>query len=98
MLGAPVRSAYANVDSMVVEDVEIGPRRILVYSFPDDVREKIRSLGCSDRLILGVAEVESAGYVPDTATGKLQRIGLLVFSWRGLQQSVTVMPSLRPKN
>lgn len=76
-LGAPVKCSLADVEDIVLEEVEIGPRRILVYSFPDEVKAKLKSLGCSDRVIVGVAEVESAGYTPNTATGKLERVGFM---------------------
>ena len=78
-LGTTVKCSYADVESMIIEDEDIGPRRVLVYNFHKEVREKLRSMGCSDRVIVGVAEVESAGYIPNTVKGTLEKVGLIAF-------------------
>lgn len=76
-LGAVVKCAQTDVENIIIEDVEIGPRRMLVYSFPNEMKERLKSLECSDKMLVGVAEVESAGYMPNTTTGTLQKVGFI---------------------
>jgi hypothetical protein len=61
-----------------VEDVEIGPRRVLVCSFPEEVKERLKLMGFSEKVILGVSAIEDAGCVPDTEKGVLWKIVFLV--------------------
>lgn len=76
-LGMAIECHLADVKNVVIEDTEIGPRRIAVCRFPREVRERLRSLGCSEKMILGVSAIEDAGYIPNTAKGVLERVGFL---------------------
>jgi predicted aspartyl protease len=76
-LGSAVRCRFADVSSVVVEDTDIGPRRVAVCRFPEEVKERLKALGFSEGVVLGVSAVEDAGYVPDTREGVLRKVGLL---------------------
>jgi predicted aspartyl protease len=76
-LGSVVKCCFADVGSMAVEDVDIGSRRVAVCRFPEEVKGRLRPLGFSEGVILGVSAVEDAGYVPDTREGVLRRAGFL---------------------
>ena len=76
-LGSAVRCRFADVGSVVVEDTDIGPRRVAVCRFPEEVKERLKALGFSEGVVLGVSAVEDAGYVPDTREEVLRKVGLL---------------------
>jgi predicted aspartyl protease len=76
-LGSAVKCRFADVGSVVVEDTDIGPRRVAVCRFPEMVKERLRALGFSEGMVLGVSAVEDAGYVPDTREGVLRKVGLI---------------------
>ncbi len=76
-LGTLVKGYFTDVKNVVIEDVEIGPRRMVVCKFPREVKERLKSLGCSERVILWVSAVEDAGYFPNTAKGVLEKVGFL---------------------
>ena len=79
-LGTKVQCQLVDVKGMVIEEVEIGPRRLFVCNFPRDVKKKLKSMKCSDKIIIGIPEVESAGYIPNTIKGKLEKVGFIVFN------------------
>jgi len=76
-LGTKVQCQLVDVKNMVIEEVEIGPRRLFVCNFPKDVKEKLKGMKCSDKIIIGIPEVESAGYIPNTVKGKLEKVGFI---------------------
>lgn len=76
-LGSAVKCRFADVANVVIEGVEIGPRRILACRFPKEVKDKLKLIGFSDSVILGVSAVEDAGYVPNSEKGVLEKVGFL---------------------
>ena len=76
-LGAAVKCRFADVTNVIIEDAEIGPRRLIVCKFPKKVKEKLKLMGLSEKVILGVSAVEDAGYIPSTEKGMLIRVGFL---------------------
>jgi hypothetical protein len=46
--------------------------------FSENVKEGLKNLGVSDSMVLGMATLEPAGFMPDTTTGKLRRVKLLL--------------------
>ncbi len=76
-LGTAVECYFADVKNVIIEDVEIGPRRLVVCKFPDEVEGKLKSLGFSKEMILGISAIEDAGYFPNTVKGTLERVGYL---------------------
>jgi len=76
-LGTVVKCSFANVSNVIVEDAEIGPRRLFVCKFPREVKERLKLMGFSERIILGVSAIEDAGYIPNTKKGVLEKVGFL---------------------
>ena len=76
-LGTVVKCNFADVSNVIVEDVEIGPRRLFVCKFPREVKERLKLLGFSERIIVGVSAIEDAGYIPNTKKGVLEKVGFL---------------------
>jgi hypothetical protein len=50
---------------------------VLVRGFPEEVKERLKLMGFSEKAILGVSAIEDAGYVPDTEKGVLRKVGFL---------------------
>jgi predicted aspartyl protease len=74
-LGIVIECKYADVGNVIIEDFELGPRRIIVCKFPDEVKRRLKSMGFSERIIIGISEIEAAGYFPNTAKGILEKVG-----------------------
>jgi len=76
-LGRVVKCSFADVSNVIIEDTEMGPRRLSVCRFPHEVKEKLKLMGFSEKIIVGVSAIEDAGYIPNTAKGVLEKVGLL---------------------
>jgi predicted aspartyl protease len=76
-LGTVVKCSLADVSNVIIEDAEIGPRRLFVCRFPEEVRERLNLMGFSEKIILGVSAIEDAGYIPNTKKGVLEKVGFL---------------------
>lgn len=76
-LGTVVKCSLADVSNVVIEDAEIGPRRLFVCRFPEEVRIRLKLMGFSEKIILGVSAIEDAGYTPNTKKGVLEKVGFL---------------------
>jgi predicted aspartyl protease len=76
--GQEIVSKVAIVKELIVEDEPLKFERVLVMDFSENVKEGLKNLGVSDSMVLGMATLESAGFMPDTTTGKLRRIKLLL--------------------
>ena len=76
-LGTVVKCSFADVSNVVIEDAEIGPRRLFVCRFPREIRERLKLMGFSEKIILGVSAIEDAGYIPNTKKGVLEKVGFL---------------------
>ena len=50
--------------------------RVLALGFSDELKKLLKDLGVDQTIILGVSTLESAGFVPDSMTGGLRRVGL----------------------
>jgi predicted aspartyl protease len=66
----------AIVKELIIEGEALDYERVLVLSFSDELKKLLRDLGVDQTIILGVATLESAGFVPDPTTGRLRRVGL----------------------
>jgi len=77
-LGTVAKCNFADVSNVIVEDAEIGPRRLFVCRFPKEVKERLKLMGFSENIIVGVSAIEDAGYTPNTKKGVLKKVGFLV--------------------
>jgi predicted aspartyl protease len=66
----------AIVKELIIEGESLDYERVLVLSFSEDLKKLLKELGVDQTIILGVTTLESAGLVPDPATGRLRRAGL----------------------
>ena len=55
-LGTVVKCSFADVS--IIEDAEVGLRRLFVCRFPRKVRERLKLMGFSEKKILGVSAIE----------------------------------------
>jgi len=76
--GQEIVSKVAIVKELIVEDEPLKFERVLVMDFSENVKEGLKNLGVSDSMVLGMTTLESAGFMPDTTTGKLRRVKLLL--------------------
>ncbi|KPV64489.1 MAG: hypothetical protein AOA65_0948 [Candidatus Bathyarchaeota archaeon BA1] len=76
-LGTVVKCSFADVSNIVIEDAEVGPRRLFVCKFPEKVKGRLKLMGFSEKIILGVSAIEDAGYIPNTKKGILEKVGFL---------------------
>lgn len=76
-LGMAVECQFTVLKSVVIEDFEIGPRRVMVFRFPDEIKERLKSLGGSEKIILGISAIEDAGYISNTVKGVLEKVVFL---------------------
>jgi predicted aspartyl protease len=66
----------AIVKELIIEGESLDYERVLVLSFSEDLKKLLKELDVDQTIILGVTTLESAGLVPDPATGRLRRAGL----------------------
>lgn len=76
--GHEVSAALAIVDKLLVEDEELSYAHIAIVGFPDKLRERLRSLGVSEKCIVGMSTLEILGLIPNTTLGRLEKLGSLL--------------------
>ena len=76
--GQEIVGKVAIVKELIVEYEPLKFGRVLVMDFSENVKEGLKNLGVSDSMVLGMTTLESAGFMPDTTTGKLRRVKLLL--------------------
>jgi len=62
------------IKELNIEGEVLDYEKALAVEFNDEVKKVLRNLGVDESIIVGVATVELAGFIPDTATGKLKRV------------------------
>jgi predicted aspartyl protease len=60
-----------------VEGERIVSERVAVCKLPNNIREKLRTMGVYDGLIIGVVTLETAGFAVNPLTGKIEKVGWL---------------------
>jgi hypothetical protein len=53
--------------------------KVMVVELSGGLRKVLREIGVDDSVIIGLTTVELAGLMPDTATGRLKRVGTFIF-------------------
>ncbi|MEM0439929.1 MAG: aspartyl protease family protein [Sulfolobales archaeon] len=74
--GHEIAGELAIVDSLSVEGEELPGAHVLVIDFPARLSESLKSLGVSGRVVLGLSILEILGLVPNTSTGRVEKVGL----------------------
>jgi len=67
------------IKELNIEGEVLDYEKALAVEFNDEVKKVLRNLGVDESIIVGVATVELAGFIPDTATGKLKRVETFLF-------------------
>jgi predicted aspartyl protease len=57
-----------------VEGEVLDYEKALEVELSGEVKEVLRGLGVDEHVIVGLATVELAGFIPDTAAGKLRKV------------------------
>ncbi len=61
--------------SFEVEGETLTYERVAVCKLPENVKEKLKAMGVSQFLIIGVITLEAAGFAVNPLTGKLEKVG-----------------------
>jgi len=67
------------IKELYIEGEVLDYEKALAVEFDDEVRKVLRGLGVDESITVGVATVELAGFIPDTATGRLKRVEAFLF-------------------
>jgi len=73
-----VTGDLAIVDEFSVEGEALPFAHVLIIDFPVELAKRLESLGLSKQVILGLLTIETLGLAPDTATGRLKKVGALL--------------------
>lgn len=77
--GHKLEGEVAILKELIVEDEVLDYEKLLAVSLGEEVKEILRKLDVDDSMILGLTTVELAGFIPDTSTGKLKKVGTFLF-------------------
>jgi len=67
------------IKELNIEGEVLDYEKAIAVEFNDEVKKVLRNLGVDESIIVGVATVELAGFIPDTATGKLKKVEAFLF-------------------
>jgi predicted aspartyl protease len=73
-----LRALEAVVPMLGVEDEELKYEAVAVISIPEDVKRVLRQSGLDENIVIGLLTLERAGMVPDTVTGTLRKVEMLM--------------------
>lgn len=77
--GHRLEGEVAVVRELIVEGEVLDYEKVLAVRLNEEVKKALRSLDVDDSIIVGVTTIELAGFIPDTATGRLRRIEAFLF-------------------
>jgi predicted aspartyl protease len=77
--GHTVKALEAIVPEMEVEGETLKYEAIAVAEIPNVVKETLRKNGFDENVIVGILTLERANMVPNTATGKLEKVESFIF-------------------
>jgi predicted aspartyl protease len=77
--GHRLEGEVAVVRELIVEGEVLDYEKVLAVRLDEEVKRALRSLDVDDSIIVGVTTIELAGFIPDTATGRLRRIEAFLF-------------------
>jgi predicted aspartyl protease len=76
--GQVLRALEAVVPVLRVEDEELKYEAVAVISIPEDVKRVLRQSRPDENIVIGLLTLERAGMVPDTVTGSLRKVEMLM--------------------
>jgi len=77
--GHRLEGEVAVVRELIVEGEVLDYEKVLAVRLNEEVKKALRSLDVDDSIIVGVTTIELAGFIPDTATGRLRKIEAFLF-------------------
>lgn len=77
--GHAVGGSEAIVSELEVEDEVLRYGAVAVAEMPNAVRETLRKNGLDENMVVGVLTLERANMIPDTKTGKLEKVESFIF-------------------
>ena len=77
--GHRLEGEVAVVRELIVEGEVLDYEKVLAVRLDEEVKKVLRSLDVDDSIIVGVTTIELAGFIPDTATGRLRKIEAFLF-------------------
>lgn len=77
--GHRLEGEVAVVRELIVEGEVLDYEKVLAVRLNEEVKKVLRSLDVDDSIIVGVTTIELAGFIPDTATGRLRKIEAFLF-------------------
>jgi len=75
--GHEVIGDLAVINELMVENESLPYAHIVILDFPNKLAKRLEDLGLSKHIILGLLTLETLGLAPDTATGRLKKVGAL---------------------
>lgn len=76
--GQVLKALEAVVPMLRVEDEELKYEAVAVISIPEDVKRVLKQSGLDENIVVGLLTLERAGMVPDTVTGTLRKVEMLM--------------------
>ena len=67
------------IRELSIEGEVLDYEKALAVELSREVKEVLRGLGVDENIIVGLATVELAGFIPDTAAGKLRKVEAFLF-------------------
>jgi len=77
--GHAVKASEAIVSELEVEGEVLRYEAVAVAEMPNVVKETLKKNGLDENIIVGVLTLERANMVPDTTTGKLEKVESFIF-------------------
>jgi len=72
--GHRLEGEVAIVRELNIEGEALDYEKVLAVKLGEEVKKTLRELDVDDSIIVGIAAIELAGFIPDTSTGKLRKI------------------------
>lgn len=76
--GHEVVAELGVIKELIVEGESLLEVHVGVTKFPEKVKEILRNLGLADWCVIGLATLEILGLVPNTSSGKLEKVGVII--------------------
>lgn len=77
--GHTVKASEAVVSELEVEGEVLRYEAVAVAEMPNTVKETLKKNGLDENMVVGVLTLERANMVPDTTTGKLEKVKSFIF-------------------
>jgi len=74
-----VKASEAIVSELEVEGEVLRYEAVAVAEMPNAVKKTLKKNGLDENMVVGVLTLERAGMIPDTTTGKLEKVESFIF-------------------